>query len=164
MAAEAAIDVSLDNLTTAVTKLGSDLQVGMNDLLSAISAGQNLQPRIDRINSITNSLMTFDATVAKDDPGGAATTLVVTTPSTTASTGVPITVTVQANDANGHVATTYAGTLAINTSDPAAVITSATALALGVATYSVTFNTVGPQTITAGDGTLSATSTAITVQ
>jgi hypothetical protein len=58
---------------------------------------------------------------------------------------------VVARDTFGNVATSYAGTVHVTSSDPAAVLPPDTALVNGVATANVKFMTVGTQTITATD-------------
>src|SRR5581483_6630964 len=58
---------------------------------------------------------------------------------------------VVAQDPYGNVATSYAGTVHVTSSDPAAVLPPDTALVNGVATVNVKFMTVGTQTVTATD-------------
>ncbi|MFO0953222.1 MAG: hypothetical protein U0835_19115 [Isosphaeraceae bacterium] len=73
--------------------------------------------------------------------------------------------TVVARDAYGNTDTAYTGTVHFTSSDAAAVLPADTALVGGVANVSVTFMTVGTQTLTATDaatgltGTLSSAAT-----
>jgi hypothetical protein len=68
--------------------------------------------------------------------------------------GVALSVTVTAQDANGHIATGYTGTVHFTSSDPRAVLPAAytfTAADQGTHTFSVTLQTAGGQSITAVD-------------
>jgi hypothetical protein len=81
-------------------------------------------------------------------------------------TGVPISITVTAEDASGNVAPGYTGTVALGSSDPSAVLPPAytfTAGDHGVHTFVVTFNQAGTQSLTATDKTISGTLSGITV-
>lgn len=93
--------------------------------------------------------------------------LAITLPATTVAAGAPFTFTVKAIDATGAVVPTYTGTVHITTSDAAAKLPFNATLAQGAGTFTVTFNTLGNQTITAsdtvGDAT-SGTSPAVSVQ
>jgi len=82
--------------------------------------------------------------------------------------GVSHNVTVTAKDAYGNTATGYGGTVAITSSDSAAVLPSESALTDGQRTFSVTLETVGSgtQTIMAtddSDATITGTSDPIPV-
>ena len=81
--------------------------------------------------------------------------------------GSAFSVTVTAFDASNNVATSYAGTVQITSSDPQAVFSPASStLTNGTGTFSVTLKTAGPQTITANDTvahSISGTSSSITV-
>ncbi|MEI6606292.1 MAG: glycine-rich domain-containing protein [Verrucomicrobiota bacterium] len=72
-------------------------------------------------------------------------------------------VTVTAKDVYDNTATGYAGTVTLTSSDAAATLPASHALTSGVYVFSVTLNTVGTQSITAGDGVLSATQSGISV-
>lgn len=65
--------------------------------------------------------------------------------------GAPHSVTVTAKDAYGNTVTGYAGTVAITSSDSAAVLPANAGLSSGVGSFSVTLKTVGSQSITATD-------------
>ena len=91
----------------------------------------------------------------------------ITLPATIVSSGAPFTFTVKALNAMGAVVPTYTGTVHITTSDPAAKLPANATLAQGVGTFTVTFNTLGNQTITASDtvgDASSGTSPAVSVQ
>src|SRR4051812_49575774 len=60
-------------------------------------------------------------------------------------------VTVTAKDGYGNTDTAYAGTVAITSSDGAAVLPASSTLPAGTKTFSVTLKTAGEQSITATD-------------
>jgi hypothetical protein len=80
----------------------------------------------------------------------AATTLVVNAPAT-AAPGVPANVAVTATDAYGNTDTSYAGTVHITSGDAAANLPANGTLPSGKGTFSVTFNTVGSESVTGTD-------------
>jgi hypothetical protein len=97
------------------------------------------------------------------------------TPITTVSTGAPFNVTVTAYDHFGNVATGYAGTVKLTSTDAAAnlgnnyTFTTGTGKDNGVHVFSATLNTAGSPTITATDTTstnptITGTSSAITTR
>jgi len=91
----------------------------------------------------------------------------ITLPATIVAASAPFTFTVKALDATGAVVPTYTGTVHITTSDTAAKLPANATLAQGVGTFTVTFNTLGNQTITASDtvgDASSGTSPAVSVQ
>ena len=84
----------------------------------------------------------------------------VTFASPDAWAGTAVAATVKAQDSFGHTLTTYAGTIAFTSSDAAAATPANVTLngtEGGTATVNVTFNTVGPQTLTATDTAVSST-------
>ena len=81
---------------------------------------------------------------------GAASFVVSGFPSPTIA-GVAHTVTVTAYDAYGNVATGYAGTVKITSSDSQAVLPANSVLSSGVGSFSVTLKTAGTQSITVTD-------------
>ena len=96
---------------------------------------------------------------------GAAAHFGITAPSS-AYVGGPVSFSVTAYDAEGNVATGYAGTVQFTSSDLAAVLPSPSTLIAGVGTFSATFMTAGSQTITGTDSITSAivgTSSAVSV-
>jgi hypothetical protein len=97
---------------------------------------------------------------------GAATHFVVSGFPNPTTAGVANSVTVTAYDAYGNVATGYAGTVKITSSDPKAVLPANAGLTNGVGTFSVTLETAGTQSITATDtvtSTITGSQTGITV-
>ncbi len=80
----------------------------------------------------------------------AAASFTVTSPGTAAA-GQQITVVVTAKDTYGNTATSYAGTVAITSSDSAAVLPANSTLTSGVGSFLVTLKTAGSQTVTAKD-------------
>ncbi|MCU1391812.1 MAG: hypothetical protein JWM34_240 [Ilumatobacteraceae bacterium] len=94
-----------------------------------------------------------------------ATHLTVSAPPT-ASNGVAVTVTVTARDQFENVATAYAGTDAITSSDGAATLPASGTLTNGSGTFAVTLHTNGSKTVTATDtvtSSITGTSAAIAV-
>jgi hypothetical protein len=79
--------------------------------------------------------------------------------------GTPVTVTVTAQDNSGNTVTGYTGTVSFTSSDGQATLPAAytyTSSDAGVHTFSVTFQTVGLQTLTAKDSIEGVTATAST--
>jgi hypothetical protein len=95
-------------------------------------------------------------------PAPTATQLIVTGPSSMA-VGSPATMTVTAEDANGNVVTGYSGTVAFSSTDSAALLPTSSTLTSGVGSFSVTFNTAGPQTIATTDSADSLTGTSASI-
>ena len=83
---------------------------------------------------------------------GAPTALSVSAPST-ATFGKAVNFTVTAVDAEGNTVTSYAGTVDFSSSDTKAVLPAASKLSNGTGTFSVTFKTIGSETLTATDST-----------
>ena len=91
--------------------------------------------------------------------------------SPTATVGSPLTFTVTARDPYGNVATGYAGTVSFTSTDGQAVLPAGYTFTTGAGaddgahTFTVTFNTVGTQTVTATDSgnSLSVTSGSVQV-
>ena len=91
--------------------------------------------------------------------------LVITAPAS-ATTGVPVNVTVTAEDAAGNTVTTFPDTVQVSSSDPAAALPTGATLTNGTGSFAVTLRTVGSETVTATDTantTLTVTSPAIIV-
>jgi hypothetical protein len=81
---------------------------------------------------------------------GVATHFVLSAPAG-ATAGKPVTVTVTAEDVYGNVCPGYTGTVQFSSTDAAAALPASSTLTNGVGTFSVTFETVGNQTLTATD-------------
>jgi hypothetical protein len=77
--------------------------------------------------------------------------------------GSPLSVTVQAVDDSNNPVTNFAGTLQVSSSDAIAVLPAPQSLLGGRATFLITFNTAGSQTVSVSAGSLTGTSAAITV-
>jgi phospholipase/lecithinase/hemolysin len=84
-------------------------------------------------------------------------------PTSFATTGLPLTFTVTALDQFNNISPSYAGTVHFMGSDTAAgtVLPADAALTSGVGTFSATLATAGNQFLTATDGTINGTSSAI---
>lgn len=92
--------------------------------------------------------------------------LALTTVGSAATAAVPFSISVTALDAFMNVATNYMGTVHFTSSDPQASLPADTQLPGGSGGFAVTFNTIGPQTVTVRDtvtASLKGTSTAISV-
>ena len=124
---------TFSGLKPTSTATGVSLAVGASGAGLQIISGTNLKQTSNTFNVV-----------------GPATHFSVIIPST-AIAGTPISVTVTALDANGNTAIGYTGTVAVTTSDSAAVLPGNHTLTSGVGTFSVTLNTVGTQTVTATD-------------
>jgi hypothetical protein len=83
---------------------------------------------------------------------GPASVLVVTGLATVVH-GQAVQTTANGNDTDGNVSGSYNGTCAVTCSDAKAVFPATVTFGQGVASFSVTFNTVGPQTLTLTDAT-----------
>jgi autotransporter-associated beta strand protein len=97
---------------------------------------------------------------------GAAKTIAVVPSATTAQPGTPGTFTVTAVDANGFLALNYTGKVHFTSSDATAVLPADATLTGSTGTFTVTFKTAGPQTLTATDTTaasITGTSTGVNV-
>ncbi len=69
--------------------------------------------------------------------------------------GVPVTVQLVAEDDQNHLLSTYAGTANLTSTDGAAKLPASVTFAAGKASFQVTFNTLGQQSVTATDSTSS---------
>ena len=83
--------------------------------------------------------------------------------SSSAVAGVPLSFLVTALDAYGNVVPNYSGTVAITSTDSQASLPSSSTLTNGLGTFSATLKTAGSKTFTASDGGRSITSSAVTV-
>src|SRR5207245_41516 len=97
-----------------------------------------------------------------------ATRLVLTgTYPTPTTAGVAQNFTVMAKDPFGNIATGYLGTVALSSTDPQATFAPSaylfTSTDAGVHTFSGTLKTVGTQTITVSDGTISGSQSGVSV-
>jgi hypothetical protein len=85
-------------------------------------------------------------------------------PASAPTAGTPLNFTVTALGASGQTAGSYSGTVHFTSTDPQAVLPTASMLTTVTATFSATLKTAGPQTITVTDtNSLSGSSTSITV-
>jgi hypothetical protein len=94
---------------------------------------------------------------------GAATHFSLTVPASTVQNS-SFTVTVTAIDANNAPTTSYSGTVAITSNDPAAVLPANAALSGGVGTFTVTLKTLGVQSIAATDTVTSTITGSTSIQ
>jgi Abnormal spindle-like microcephaly-assoc'd, ASPM-SPD-2-Hydin len=92
-----------------------------------------------------------------------ATQFSVSPASGSATAGNALNVTVQALDDSNNLVPSFAGTVQVSSSDANAVLPEPLSLSGGTATFVVTFNTAGNQTISVSSGSLRGTSPAITV-
>lgn len=96
-------------------------------------------------------------------PPVSATKFSVSPASGSVTSGTALSVTVQALDDSNNLVTSFAGTLEVSSSDTKAVIAGSLSLSGGKATFLVTFNTLGNQTISVSAGSVRGTSPAISV-
>jgi hypothetical protein len=96
-------------------------------------------------------------------PPPSATQLTVQAAAGAVNSGTGLNITVQALDASNNLVSSFSGTLQVTSSDPSAMLPGPVSLSGGQATFQVTFNTAGNQTVSAAAGSLKGTSSMITV-
>jgi uncharacterized protein (TIGR03437 family) len=112
--------------------------------------------------AFVSNVVTFPVAVP-----GLGTHLVVKPDQISVAVGTPVNFTVTALDYKGNIATSYADTVHLTSSDGAATIPADAALVAGVGTFSVTFKTPGLQTISVVDtaaSSIQGTSPGVTVK
>jgi hypothetical protein len=120
-------------------------------LNSGLASNQTTQTTIAQQAFVSN-VVTFPVAV----PGTATTLVVQAVPPTTIAPGGAVTFNVTAVDYTGAPATSYTGTVAVTSSDPAATLPANLTFSAGTASFSVTFATLGEQTVTATDTSTSS--------
>jgi hypothetical protein len=157
---------------TAKTPAGST-DTAYTGTMAFASSDPSTTAKLHSSSSMTNGTGAFSATLvtagaqsinAQDgsasNPNGSLRVLVVASTTThitltgavsnaTAGVGFPVTVT--ALDTYNNVATGYTGTIALTSTDGAAVLGANATLTSGIGTFSVTLKTSGTQTVTATD-------------
>jgi hypothetical protein len=133
----------------------------------AFTASATLKTAPSQTVTATDSGNSFtDTKTVTVDPAEAA-TFTVAVASNPAATAVASNFTAVAHDAFNNVATGYRGTATFTSSDSAAAFSATTHTFIagdsGAFTGTVTFNTIGLQSVTATDGAITGTSTAVTV-
>jgi hypothetical protein len=93
--------------------------------------------------------------IASHNQGNTATELVLEAPRSV-QVGVPTTVQLVAATSRGIIVSTFSDSVALTSSDAKATLPGSISFSYGVATFSVTFNTAGADTLTATDTTNSA--------
>jgi hypothetical protein len=96
-------------------------------------------------------------------PPPSATQFSVSPASGSVTSGNALNISVQALDNSNNLVSSFAGPLQVSSSDPNAALPGSLSLSGGQTTFSVTFNTVGNQTVSVSSGSLSGTSKAISV-
>ncbi|MEK7706030.1 MAG: right-handed parallel beta-helix repeat-containing protein, partial [Myxococcota bacterium] len=141
----------------AATELTTS-DAGKRDLPSAVAFG-NAGTQVLTASDGTRS---GELTVVVIDPGGGSPAVAALhlTGATTAEVGTPLTLTVEAIDSAGARVANYVGTVALTSSDAAAILAPAAALTATDAGWrqipaGVAFGTTGGQIVTASDGTFS---------
>jgi hypothetical protein len=104
-----------------------------------------------QVTATATSDPTLTGTVPVQVAAGAASVFVLGGVTGPITAGVPITVTVAADDQFGNVATGYSGTVHFTSTDGAATLPADAALPGGTGSFPVTFHTAGSQTLTATD-------------
>jgi hypothetical protein len=79
------------------------------------------------------------------------------------TSGNALNVSVQALDNSNNLVSSFAGTLQVSSSDPNAALPGSLSLSGGQATFAVTFNTAGNQTISVSSGSVAGTSPTVMV-
>ena len=161
--------------TGTVALTSSDSQAGLpgSHTFSSTDAGTftfTVVLKTAGTQSITATDTTTGAASATDSgitvsPASASQLLITGLPSSVGA-GSSASFTVTAKDPYGNVATGYTGTVSFTSTDTAAGLPASYMFASadkGAHSFSVTFNTAGTQTLTASDGSLSATSSGVTV-
>jgi hypothetical protein len=92
-----------------------------------------------------------------------ATKLSVSAASGSVTAGNGVSVTVRALDDSNNLVSSFTGTVQVSSSDANAVLPGPLSLSGGTASFVVTFNTTGNQTVSGSSGSLSGTSPVITV-
>jgi hypothetical protein len=129
-------------------------------LNSGIASNTATQMTIAQQAFVSN-VVTFPVAVP-----GLGTHLVVQPDTLKVTSGGTVNFTVTALDYKGNIATSYTGTVHLTSSDGSATIPANAALAAGVGTFAVTFNTPGLQSITVTDvaaTSINGTSPGVTV-
>jgi hypothetical protein len=119
-------------------------------LNAGLVADNNTQTTIAQLAYVSN-VVTFPVSVP-----GQAVSLVVQPSADTVPAGTALTFTVTAIDYSGAPATTFTDTVALTSSDASATLPANMAFSAGVATFSLTLNTPGLQTVTATDTSTSS--------
>jgi Abnormal spindle-like microcephaly-assoc'd, ASPM-SPD-2-Hydin len=96
-------------------------------------------------------------------PSASATQFSVSPASGSVTSGTAVSITVQALDDSNKLVSSFADTLQVSSSDPNAALPGPLALSGGQATFSVTFNTAGNQTLSVSTGSVRGTSPTIIV-
>ena len=103
----------------------------------------------------TNTSLSAKATTNVVNPA-VASQLVLILPRGNTQVGVPVTVQLAAVNSQGFAVQSFSDTVTLTSSDSAATLPSTITFIDGIATFSVTFNTAGTQTLTASDSTNTA--------
>ena len=103
----------------------------------------------------TNTSLSAKATTNVVNPA-VASQLVLILPRGNTQVGVPVTVQLAAVNSQGFAVQSFSDTVTLTSSDSAATLPSTITFVDGIATFSVTFNTAGTQTLTASDSTNTA--------
>jgi large repetitive protein len=178
--------VSASAVTVTVRDAGGNVRTAGGDAVVLAATLGTLSPVTDNGDGTYGATLTagavagtatvtgtVNAEVIADDAvveftAGAAATLEVAGFPDPVTAGTAGSLTVTARDSFGNVATGYAGTVTVTSSDGAALLPAPYAFTAGDAgVHSFTgieLRTAGEQTLTASDGTLSGSQTAITVQ
>jgi hypothetical protein len=146
--------------TNAALPANSTLTKGAGSFQATLktAGSQTITATDSATATITGTTASITVTAA------AASKLSVSAPAT-ATAGTAINVSVTAQDAYGNTVTDYAGTVALTSTDSAAVLPANSTLSSGVKTFSVTLKTAGDKTITATDtATATITGTSATIK
>jgi hypothetical protein len=145
----------------AVASTLSSTSATLSAGVASFSSLEILSSSIQSISASIGSVSVCSSALVVN--GGTATQLVLSSVPVSTTAGSAFNVTVTAEDAHGNIATNYAGSVGITSTDASAGLPASSALTNGVGVFSVNLKTAASKTITATDGSISVTSTAITV-
>ena len=175
MSTVADLDTSIGTVESTLTKLGTDLQNALNDLIAKVSAAPpqtfDPAPEIARLQAVATKLTSLDTAAVTDDPGAPTPTPTLVATTTTLEVGTaagPLTagapIPLQGTVVGGT--TNPSGTVAITDSTGAVSLTAsldstgafvATTPGLPAGSYSLTAAYSGDAANAASSGTLSIT-------
>jgi len=168
---------ALDNTGTVVPAYAGTVHFSSSDTHAVLPADSKLSNGAGNFSITLKTAGAQTITVADTATGsitgtqsfgvgpGTPSQLTVTAPAAV-SAGISFGVSVSVVDAFGNVATGYTGTLHFTSSDAQAVLPANATLASGTGSFSVTFKTIGSQTVAATDtvaASLTSTSSSVNV-
>jgi hypothetical protein len=160
------VPVSAQSGGSTVNVISTGYKVGMvgtNEIVLELPSSLTANPLTHL--TISQSFTTSNIVTIPVGPG-LISNFLVELEKTPIAAGTSMRLNVTAKDSAGNTATGYPGTVHFTSTDPKAILPPDTQLTNGVGNFTVTFQTTGVQTVTAGDlgGGATGTSVAVTVQ